>query len=164
MALNLVLVNSTPMQRHLADIPPRVDTGRGRTLTGPDWGQFEPPRNRSRATHSGISHSRTQSPAASRTLVASTTSSKAAVPTSPLEDRSIDERLLQILERQIKTKPMAPLSFSSGKEYYAIVRPYSVMLTIACLSSHDGSGSFETDSPRNHAVAFFAWHDFTTSI
>lgn len=163
MALNLVLVNSTPMQKPLAEIPPRVDTGRGRTLTGPDWTHFGLPQNQSRSTHSGIPHSRTQSPAASRTLVASTISSKAAVPTSPLEDRSIDEGLLQILERQIKTKRTAPLALSSLREYYAIVRSYSAMLTIACLSSHDGPGSFETDSPRNHAVVFFTRHNFTTS-
>jgi hypothetical protein len=110
---------------------------------------LQPPGGNSRKSHVG------------RTLVALTTSSKAAVPASPLEDRSIDQRLLQILERQIKTKPMAPLSLSSGKEYYAIVRPAT--LTIARLSSHDGSGSFEADSLRNNAVTFFAWHDFTIS-
>jgi len=67
---------------------------------------------------------------------------------------SIDERLLQILERQVKTKPMAPLSSPSGKEYYAIVRPYSAMLTIARLGSHDGSGPFETDTSSTSHTMF----------
>jgi hypothetical protein len=126
-----------------ADVKPRVDTGRERPSTGPDWkGVTSPSRSRSLSVASQVSSFRRgASVAASRTLVESPSSSTKANQldeelhsASPGDLSVINSRLLALLSRQIKTKsPQSdpPTSLSSEKEYYTIVHPRSSELILA---------------------------------
>ena len=118
----------------------RIDTRRVRPV-GADWTRFGGARTRSRSTPTLDSTSRGHSPSTSRTLVESTSS----VP--KVDMTTVQERLLDILNRQIAVKSAAPESLSTTSlldlqfvEHYNQCRNTRLMLrTLYTLSVGPGT-------------------------